>query len=261
VTSGLLEFAKTIALEAGQILLDREGKVAVESKGTRRELVTEADRASEDHLVRRIRDRYPGHGIFAEEGARREGDEARWFIDPLDGTTNYAHQHPMYTVSLGIEVQGEMAVGVVWAPRLGEMFLAESGGGAYLNGERIRVSETDSLADSLLSTGFAYRRHETTENNIGNFSRILLKCRGVRRGGAASLDLGYVAAGRFDGFWEIWLAPYDVAAGVALVREAGGRITDQRGGDEFLFGENIIASNGALHDAIAALLDPFRGQR
>lgn len=254
----IVDFGMEIAREAGEILLEQRGKAQVEFKGIR-ELVTTADRASEDHLVRRIRDRFPGHAIYAEEGARKKGAGGRWFIDPLDATTNYVHGHPMFTVSLGVEVGKEMAVGVVWAPVLREMFAAERGSGAVLNGERIRVSETDILQNSLLATGFAYHRHETSENNIGNFSRLLLKSRGVRRGGCASLDLAYTGAGRFDGFWEIWLQPYDVAAGVVIVREAGGVVTDLQGGDDFIFGGSIIASNGKIHSPIAKDLDPFHG--
>lgn len=257
---GTLDFAVRIAREAGEILLDREGKAPVEFKG-RRELVTAADRASEEHLARRIRERFPADAIFAEEGTRSAGEGARWFVDPLDGTTNYVHGHPMYTVSLGVEVGGELVVGVVWAPRLGEMFVAERGSGASLNGEPIRVSGTGTLRDSLLATGFAYHRHETPENNIGNFSRILLESRGVRRGGCASLDLAYVAAGRFDGFWEIWLQPYDVAAGIVLVREAAGRVTGIGEDADPLFGRNIIASNDRIHSQIAQRLDPFHGDR
>ncbi len=260
--SGILPFAVEIAREAGAILLEHEGKAAVESKGTRRDLVTEADRASEAHLTRRIRDRFPSHGIHAEEGTRVAGDlddGVMWFVDPLDATTNFAHRHPMYSVSLGVQVKGELVVGVIWAPRMNELFVAEKGGGATLNGEPLRVSETEALADSLLATGFGYHRHTTSENNLANFSRLIMLSRGVRRGGCASLDLAYTAAGRFDGFWEIWLAPYDLAAGVVVVREAGGRVTDQQGGDDFLFGRNIIASNGRLHEAIAAELDPFTG--
>lgn len=247
-----------IAREAGEILLAGLGKARVEFKGER-ELVTSADRASEEHLVRRIRDRFPGHGIHAEEGTRVEGAEALWFIDPLDATTNYCHCHPMFSVSIGVQVGGELCIGVVWAPKMEEMFAAELGSGATLNGEPIQVSATDELQHSLLATGFAYHRNETPENNLENFSRLLLGSRGVRRGGSASLDLAYVAAGRFDGFWELWLQPYDVAAGAVLVREAGGRVTDTRGGDDYIFGQNIIASNGRIHSRIAGELDPFRG--
>ncbi|MCZ6602721.1 MAG: inositol monophosphatase family protein [Planctomycetota bacterium] len=256
--AAIVDFAMEIAREAGEILLARLGSVPIEYKGMR-ELVTEADRESERHLVRRIRERFPAHAIYAEEGARLPGSEGRWIIDPLDGTTNFVHQHPMFAVSIGVELKGELAVGVVWAPKMQEMFAAESGSGAWLNGQPMATSSTKTLAHSLLATGFAYDRDETSENNLGNFSRLLLASRGVRRGGSAALDLAYTAAGRFDGFWELWLQPYDVAAGVVLVREAGGRVTDFRGGDDYLFGQNIIASNGIIHSLVADSLDSFQG--
>jgi myo-inositol-1(or 4)-monophosphatase len=252
----MLEFAIEVAREAGEILMHAYGKVeraGVEYKGWRN-LVTETDRAVEDHLARRISRRFPEHGILGEERVARAatggGPAHRWVIDPIDGTTNFVHAHPMFCVSIGLERDGEGLVGVILAPYLEELFTAERGRGAFLNGSPCRVSEESDLSHALLASGFAYRQDETWNTNLENWSRLSLVSRGLRRCGAAALDLAYVACGRYDGFWELYLSPWDVAAGALLVHEAGGRVTDLAGGDRWADGKAILATNGPLHEAI-----------
>jgi myo-inositol-1(or 4)-monophosphatase len=258
----MLDFAVSLAREAGEILLEHHRRVdtlRVERKG-RIDLVTEADLASEEHLRSRIRAAYPEHDLVVEEGqGTSRGAEYRWFVDPLDGTINFVRSHPMFAVSLALEHRGRMILGVVHAPRLGELFAAEAGRGARLNDRPIHVSTIESLEESVVATGFAYGRAELPDNNVDNFARIVLDVRGIRRGGAAALDLCYVAAGRFDGFWELHLSPWDVAAGACIVREAGGDVTDFRGGSDWLFGRHLVASNGRIHGAIRSRLSPLRG--
>jgi len=257
----LLEFATGVAREAGEILRDHQRRLAtlrIRRKG-RIDLVTDADLAAENHIRARIAREFPEHDLYVEEGERTErGADSRWFIDPLDGTINFVRSHPMYAVSLGLEHRGEMVLGVVYAPVFDEMFAAEKGGGATLDGRPIRVSDTAVLEESVVATGFPYDRAEVPDNNVDNFARLVLEVRGIRRGGSAALDLAYVAAGRFDGYWELHLAPWDVAAGVCLVREAGGVVTDVRGGEGWLFGRNLVASNGRIHAAIRGALSPLQ---
>ncbi len=258
----IVEVACELAREAGKIQMRSLGrKNAIEKKGPR-ELVTEVDRACERHLFARVRGEFPDHEYFGEEGARALHGRSpwRWIVDPLDGTTNYAHALPLFSVSIGIAHQGEPVAGVVYAPYLGELFFGWKGGGAYLNTRAIRlqVSETSELPEAVLATGFAYVQNETPNDNLANWSRLSLATRGLRRLGSAAIDLAYVAAGRLDGFWEMHLQPYDVAAGAVLIREAGGRVTDLFRGDDWLLGQSIIASNGRVHDSLAAKLDPVR---
>ncbi|MBI4613242.1 MAG: inositol monophosphatase [Planctomycetes bacterium] len=223
-----------------------------------RELVTEADRAVERFVYETIKAEYPDHAVYAEEEVREEGAgaPARWIVDPLDGTTNFVHGHPMFAVSIALERAGRLQTGVVYAPYLSEMFYAERGKGAYLNSDRIRlrVSDTEVLLKAVLATGFAYDRLRWP--NLENWCRLHEEARGLRRCGAASIDLAYVACGRYDGFWELGLAPYDVAAGAVLVEEAGGRVTDGAGGDAWLDGGSIVATNGRIHDLLRKELEP-----
>src|SRR6266446_1444080 len=224
-----LETSAEIARESGALLATYfERRVAFELKGEH-DLVTEADRASERLVVERLRSHFPAHSIVAEEGGGHEGkSEFRWYVDPLDGTTNFAHGYPVYNVTMGLERDGEMLVGVVFDPSRQEMFSAERGAGAYLNNRRIRVSASKRLADSLSSTGFPSRkRHENV--NIHFYHQMAMASHGVRRTGSAALDLAYVACGRLDAFWEFGLKPWDMAAGALLVREAGGSVSDMRG--------------------------------
>jgi myo-inositol-1(or 4)-monophosphatase len=252
-----LEFAKEVAIETGDLLMERFGRVEpgrIGKKG-RIDLVTEVDTLAEQHIRSRIQNEYPEHDIYGEETERLDrGRDFCWVIDPLDGTTNFVHSFPFFAVSIALLKRRELEVGVVHAPYLRETFWAIAGRGAYYNDERIRVSRTTDLVDSLLATGFAYRLAETPDTNIDNFTRLLLEAQGIRRAGSASIDLAYVACGRFDGFWELHLNPWDVAAGALLVAEAGGRVTDFAGGRGYLFGGNIVATNGFVHAPLVSRL-------
>jgi len=252
-TGDRLAFAIETAESAGDLILEevRGGAASrIDFKG-RRNLVTAADRASEDFITARIRAAYPDDGIEAEEGQANSGTSGfTWSIDPVDGTTNFAHGHPFWAVSVGLYRDGKPVLGAVRAPRLDETFAGEVGGVATRNGDPVRVSETSELIRSLLATGFAYNRNEVEANNVDNFGRLLMECQGMRRAGAASVDLCFVAAGILDGFWALYLEPWDVCAGVAIVRAAGGTVTDATGGEDFLHGDSIVASNGRLHEEI-----------
>jgi len=253
----VLRVAEDAALAAGELLLERLGRLRageIHSKSAARDLVTEADLASERLLVGRLRAAFPEHLIEAEEEVADPASATgpRWFIDPLDGTVNFVHGLPAFAVSLGLFIDQKPAVGVVHLPRLGETFAAVAGGGARLNGAPIRVSATARLDEAVLATGFPYRRHELEHSNLENFGRFFYQVRGLRRMGSAAMDLSYVAAGRLDGFWELHLAPHDVAAGALLVREAGGVVSDADGGDDWLRGGHIVAAGRGLHEAIRA---------
>jgi myo-inositol-1(or 4)-monophosphatase len=247
-------FLTTIAERVAEVQMryfDRLEVGAIESKGRHRDLLTVADRESEEVIIRTIRERFPDHAILAEEtGAHSIDSDSWWIIDPVDGTTNFARSFPFFAASVAFWHKGEAALALVEAPRLGERFMAERGSGATLNGKRLRVSDTPAISHSILATGFAYVRNEVERNNVDNFGRLILKSHDIRRPGAASLDLAYVAAGRFDGYWEPYLKPWDIAAGCLLVAEAGGRVTDFSGGEDWLFGENAVATNGRIHDEL-----------
>jgi myo-inositol-1(or 4)-monophosphatase len=236
------------------VLLRHLGKIdasGVARKSSRRDLVTAADLESERAIVARLRETFPGEAIRAEEEVREPGgDGAVWYVDPLDGTINFVHGLPLFAVSIARCRGGVPDLAVVHAPALGELYAAEAGRGATRNGAPIHVSKVEMLPDALLATGFPYRRGELANNNLDNFVRFFFEARGVRRCGAASLDLAWVAAGRFDGFWELHLEAHDVAAGALLVREAGGRVTDFSGGEDWLLGRTIVATNGPLHEAV-----------
>ena len=252
----ILAVAREAAQAAGRVLLGHLGQLRageVASKSARRDLVTAADLASERELVSRLRQHFPGHALEAEEetqDARGGEDEPRWFLDPLDGTVNFVHGLPAFAVSLGLWCGGRPEVAVVYAPRLDEMFCAVRGGGATLNGAPIRVSATAALADAVLATGFPYRRESLVHSNLENFCAFFYDVRGLRRMGSAAIDLAYTAAGRLDGFWELHLAPHDVAAGGLLVLEAGGLVRDADGGDGWLRGGSVVASGPALFELI-----------
>ncbi|HEV2115108.1 MAG TPA: inositol monophosphatase family protein [Terriglobales bacterium] len=250
-----------IAREAGALLMGYfHQRVKVEYKGDV-DLVTEADRASEALITRRIRERFPAHNIMGEEGTRTEqGSEYRWYVDPLDGTTNFAHGYPVFCVSLGLEHKDERVAAVIFDPTRAEMFTAEKGGGAYLNGQAIQVSSVSNLAECLVATGFpSHKRHKNP--NIFFYHQITLKTHGVRRAGSAALDLCDVACGRFDGFWEFNLNPWDTAAGVLVVEEAGGRVTRFDGRPFRLDSRETLASNGRVHEALLGEFQAiFRGE-
>ncbi|MCA8953158.1 MAG: inositol monophosphatase [Planctomycetes bacterium] len=267
----LLRRARQSALHfarlAGDELLRRRADAVstVEAKAVPRELVTAADRAAEELIVKGLIAEFPDHGILAEEGVVtgkgeiHEVSDWTWIIDPLDGTTNYVHGLPFYAVAIALAYHGRPVVGVVHAPALGETFVAVQGeGAARLRGverESIAVSATGELGAALLATGFAYLRNEPgRDDNSGRLARVLPLCRDLRRLGSAELDLCYTAAGVYDGYWELYLQPYDVAAGALIVREAGGRVTDLGGGDDWLYGGKVLATNGLLHDALLSVV-------
>jgi len=241
--------AENAARTAGNILLKHLGQpLDVEFKGDV-DLVTKVDRLSEEAIVAIIRDRYPDHQILAEEGTTQEGhSKYRWIIDPLDGTTNFAHSFPCFAVSIGLEAAGKMVAGVVYDPVRNECFTAIDGSGAYLNGNPIRVSNVVNLDRALLATGFPYDRRKHPDKYIALFRKFMMKAQEIRRPGSASIDLCYLASGRIDGFWECKLKPWDVAAAVVIVREAGGKLSDFNGNEYSIYGNETLASNGRIHD-------------
>jgi myo-inositol-1(or 4)-monophosphatase len=254
----LLNFAIQIARDAGRILSDRFGRaIQISNKGDI-DLVTEADLAAERFIIEQIKSYHPRHAILAEEadasGVKHEGDGAwKWIIDPLDGTTNYAHGYPCFCVSIALEHKGQVVLGVIYDPTRDELFAAERGEGATLNGRRIRVSETEDLNRAMLCTGFPYDVRGR-EDFIRHFSNFIMHGQAVRRDGSAALDLAAVACGRFDGFWEEGLRPWDVAAGVLLVEEAGGRVSYYDGSPFNIYHPPILASNGLVHEAMMRVI-------
>lgn len=250
-----LETAIDLCRAAGDVLKYYTGRdKLVEFKG-HANLVTIADRKSEELIIGGILGRYPSHSILAEEsGATQPGAEVQWIIDPLDGTTNFAHGYPFYCVSIAVEERGEVRCGAVYDPLREEMFTASRGRGAYCNGEPLRVSEVDELSKALLITGFPYNFRERLDTIVQQFRAFLVASQAVRRGGSAALDLCYVAAGRLDGFWELNLQPWDTAAGRVILEEAGGRVTDFSGVPFSIYTKEILASNGRLHGEMLAVL-------
>ena len=243
---------ETWARQAGEILLDGFGQqIKIDHKGEI-DLVTEMDRCSEAFLLDRIRERYPDDRIVAEESGVIQGKNGQvWHIDPLDGTVNYAHGIPFFAVSLGYVRDGKVKLGVVYDPVQDECYTAEHGKGALLNGKPLHVSSADRLIRSLLVTGFPYDIRERQDNNLDHYSNLSLLSQGVRRLGSAALDLCYVAAGRLEGFWEVQIQSYDIAAGALIVKEAGGIVTDVRGGPDFLNSPcSVLATNGHIHQAM-----------
>jgi myo-inositol-1(or 4)-monophosphatase len=248
-TDRLLAVAVEASTAAGKVLLDYARSGFHIQRKNPINLVTDADHAAEECIIDHIRRHFPTHRTLAEERGNSVDAPSpyRWIVDPLDGTTNFAHGFPVYAVSIGVECDGELVVGVVYDPTRDELFTAEAGCGALLNGRLIGVSQTAQLEAALTVTGFAYDIRETPNNNLDHFVRFALKAQGVRRTGSAALDLCYVAAGRFDGFWEIKLSPWDMAAGAVIVREAGGHITDLRGNAHSIYRPELVASNGRIH--------------
>jgi myo-inositol-1(or 4)-monophosphatase len=256
-----LETAVEIAREAGTLLANfYERRIPFETKAEF-DLVTEADRASEKLVVERLRSHFPTHGIVAEEGGGHEApSEFCWYVDPLDGTTNFAHNFPVFNVSIGLARAGEMIAGVVYDPMRQELFTAERGAGAYLNNRRIHVSKAKTIADSLASTGFPSRKRRHNIN-IHFYYQLAMASHGVRRTGSAAIDIAYVACGRLDFFWEFGLKSWDMAAGKLLVQEAGGRVTDMYGRPHTLASESTLADNSVLHDEVIAFFEQiFQGR-
>jgi len=255
-----LDVAVEAAREAGAILMaefDRPRKISYKGEV---DIVTEADKRSEAAIVTRLRTHFPKHTVVAEEGTGHQADSSfRWYVDPLDGTTNFAHGYPCFCLSIGLAEKDALAIGVVFNPVNGELFTAVKGEGAYLNQKRIHVSKVPTLLTSLLATGFPSQKR--SENpNIDYYWQFTLASHGVRRDGSAALDLAAVACGRFDGFWEFGLKPWDTAAGVLLVREAGGTVSDFAGRDYAVGGVHLLASNGVIHSEMRKLVNEIAAQ-
>ncbi len=252
-----LDIAAAAARAAGKIVKHLFGRVGYEIKKSDTDLLTRADLHSEKTIVEIIGTRFPQDNILAEEGGNKEQTSNRtWLVDPVDGTTNFVHGFPFFGVSIGLEVDGEMVVGVVHNPVMNEFFQASKGNGAFLNQSPIHVSGTRKLHRSLLATGFPYDIKEKTESVMALFKKMIVKAQGVRRPGAASIDMCYVASGRFDGFWEQDLNPWDTAAGLIILKEAGGKVTTFDGGNYTPYEKTVIAANPDIHGEMVKMLRP-----
>ncbi len=244
----MIELVREIAVSAGKIAIaefSKSGSLKLDFK-SEKDLVTESDRKIEDFIISEIYKRFPSHDIFGEEtGKTSNGSEFCWVIDPIDGTTSFVHGQPFFSVSIALQKNGVTVAGAVNAPKLGELFWAQKGQGAFCNQTQIHVSSRDRLVNSVLSTGFACLRNDMKENNLPIFNKILPQLRGIRRYGSAAIDLSYVACGRLEGFWELNLKPYDIAAGVLILQEAGGEVCDLRGKQNFP-DDGILATNGKI---------------
>jgi myo-inositol-1(or 4)-monophosphatase len=251
----MMSLAREVAVEAGKYILAHSGKIKeISYKEGVNNLVTDVDKASEAMIIGRIRQAFPGHSVLAEEsGEHSAGKEVMWVIDPLDGTVNYAHTFPFFCVSIGVMIDGTAKLGVVYDPVRDELFSAEQGSGAFLNGKAIKVSTAELLNDSLVATGFAYSL-EGKASNMELFTRIMGKAQALRRAGSAALDLCYVACGRMDGFWELNLAPWDTAAGYLIASEAGGKVSTLDGGIYDIYKKDLLATNGRIHAEMSKIL-------
>jgi myo-inositol-1(or 4)-monophosphatase len=253
----MLNFAIETARDAGHLLLEKFGRITAVTKKGDINLVTEADLASEALIIERIKSHHPKHAILAEEAGDAvvvDGTNVwKWIIDPLDGTTNYAHGYPCFAVTLALEHDGDVVVGVTFDPTRGELFAVEKKQGATLNGKSISVSSTEKLSESLICTGFPYD-FKRKDDFARHLTAFLLSSRGVRRDGSAAIDLAYIACGRFDGFWEEGLNPWDMAAGKLLIEEAGGWVTDYSGAAFSIYNPPVVASNGRVHNEMLAIL-------
>lgn len=249
------EVALRAAKEAGAILRQGlERARTIQYKGVKN-IVTDVDRRSEEAIAALVHRELPDHSLVSEEGTRLEGDSGyRWFVDPLDGTTNYAHGYPLFCTSIALEQKGEIVMGVVYEPNHDELFTAEKEKGSFLNGKRIRVSSGEKIGHSLLATGFAYDIKKNSRDTLDHFKNMLLSAQAVRRDGVAAVDLCYTACGRYDGFWEVNLFPWDVGAGYLIVREAGGCVTDFSGKPFSVYAKEILATNGRIHEQMTTIL-------
>lgn len=255
----LLNIAIKAARRAGQVILrhlEQLDRLSVEAKGTN-DFVTQVDLQAESEIIRIIHAAYPSHAILAEESGQRSGDDYLWIIDPLDGTTNYLHGYPAFSVSIALQHKGKLDQAVVFDPLHNELFTASRGAGAQMNDRRIRVSRVQNMAGALLGTGFPFKTMDHLETWINMFRALLPHCSGVRRAGSAALDLAHVAAGRLDGFWEIGLKPWDIAAGCLLIQEAGGFVTDFDGRHRFLETGNVVAGNAKMQGELLRAIDPY----
>jgi len=250
-----LEVAEQTAREAGEVLLENLGKVKEIEFKAKNSLVTEVDKLSEEIIINNIKRNFPSHDVFAEESGRdSEISDYLWLIDPIDGTTNYAHAYPFFSISIALEIEGAVKVGLVYDPVKDEMFTAEEGKGAYLNGNPIKVSKSHAIEHSHVCTGFMHEIEWMVEANIKHFGNFIRRARAVRRDGSAALDLCYAACGRFDGFWELGLNPWDTAAAVLVLKEAGGQVTTFSGDEYSIYLKEILASNSIIHDQMMEIL-------
>jgi myo-inositol-1(or 4)-monophosphatase len=250
-----LNAAQEASRKAGEMLrrnIDSSREIAYKGAVN---LVTDFDKRAQDIIFSHLSSRFPDHDFLAEEDlCRQRGSEFRWIIDPIDGTTNYAHNFPVFCVSIALEWKSEVVCGVIYDPMREEIFSAISGNGAVMNGRRISTSTNGDLDKSLLATGFPYDVRESEVNNIDHFANFATRVQAIRRCGSAALDLCYVACGRFDGFWELKLSPWDVAAGILIVEEAGGHVTDFKGETPSIYGRDLVASNGLIHEQMIQIL-------
>lgn len=254
----MLNIAVRAARSAGDLIsrsAENVGQLQINYK-SKNDYVTEVDRAAEQEIIRVIQAAYPEHAILAEESGEHRGNEFVWIIDPLDGTTNYLHGFPVYAVSIALQIKGKLELGVVYDPLRDELFTAERGGGAMLNNRRIRVARQTSLKGALIGTGFPFKQPQHLDAYLGMFRALHTDSAGIRRAGAAALDLAYVAAGRLDGFWEIGLHPWDMAAGILLIKEAGGVVTDFAFKDNYMETGNVLTGNPKMHQVMYQAIDP-----
>jgi len=251
----LKQFLKDVILEAGKLALDFQSKLTeltVERKSTT-QLVTEADQAVEEFLITEIKKRYPGHAVLGEETGQHPGRQYRWLIDPIDGTTSFIHGQPFFSVSIGLEKEGQSVLGAVYLPAFSELFEAEKNQGAFCNGRNIQVSSRTRLAESLVATSLGCRGYTPQNDNLNHFLAVKSQLRGIRITGSAAMHMCYVAAGRLDGYWQINIQPYDAAAGKLLVAEAGGQCSDFSGSDRNFYRE-FVATNGKIHHDLITIL-------
>jgi myo-inositol-1(or 4)-monophosphatase len=255
----LLRFIEPVIREAGHAILSFfQGDFRIERKNVSQshiDIVTDADRESEEIILRAINKEFPDHDILSEERPpQTSGARWIWMVDPLDGTVNFAHGYPMFSVSVAAVRGDRIMAGMIYDPLRRELFSAAFGEGAYLNGRAIRTSKADKLIRSVIATGFPYDRAHAPDNNVAEFSRVVTRVQGLRRGGSAALDLAYTASGRLDGFWEFKLKPWDMAAGMLMVQEAGGRVSDRNGDPADVYTYCVVATNGLVHDELVELL-------
>jgi myo-inositol-1(or 4)-monophosphatase len=254
----MLNIAVRAARSAGDLILrstDNIGHLQIDQKG-KNDFASEVDRKAEREIINIIRAAYPDHAILAEESGAHKGNDFVWIIDPLDGTTNFLHGFPQYAVSIALKVKGKLEVGVIYDPLRDELFTAKRGGGAMLNNRRIRVTKQSGMRGALIGTGFPFKTAAHLDAYVGMFKAITTDSAGIRRAGSAALDLAYVAAGRLDGFWEIGLMEWDMAAGILLIKEAGGVVTDFSFNDKYIESGNLIAGNPKMHQLMYQLIEP-----
>jgi myo-inositol-1(or 4)-monophosphatase len=254
----MLNIAIRAARSAGDLILrssDDVGQLRIDQKG-KNDFASEVDRAAEREIINIIRTAYPDHAILAEESGQHEGNDFVWVIDPLDGTTNFLHGFPQYAVSIALKHKNKLEVAVIYDPLRDELFTAKRGGGAMLNNRRLRVTNQTSMKGALIGTGFPFKTDLHLDAYVGMFKAISMEAAGIRRAGAAALDLAYVAAGRLDGFWEIGIMEWDMAAGILLIKEAGGVVTDFSFNDNYLTSGNVIAGSPKMHQMLYQLIEP-----